>query len=168
MKRLLRLGLVTVLLGAFFACDLEQEIDGPEVSSIGAALTAEPEANEFATIEGEEAFLRYVEELKRSSPGFAAALDGIFDGAVTSGDRVVLRAPPPLHDEDCLTDMVSSDDDDSRVAPTNVVAVQDSDAPRTLLEYISDGVPARDLERLDEEGRPLPPDEEPVFAPFRY
>lgn len=170
MGHLFRVGLVTVLLGAFLACDLEQEITGPEVSMVGSALTTEaaPETGEILVVEGEEAMKRFIEELKRSSPRFAAAVDGIVEGSDTSGDRVVLEAPTPIHGEDCLTDMVSPDDDKVLPVSTDVAMFQDPDTPRSLLEYISAGVPESDLERLDQDDSPLPTEEEPVFSPFSY
>ena len=95
MRHLFRFGIVPSLLVAFLACDMEQELEqeivGPEGGPKTAALTAEaePETNEVIVIKGEEALLRRIEELKRSSPAFAAAAASIFDGPVTSGDRVV-------------------------------------------------------------------------------
>jgi hypothetical protein len=172
MRHLFRFGIVPILLVAFLACDMEQELEqeivGPEAGPKTAALTAEaePETNEVIVIKGEEALLRRIEELKLSSPAFAAAAASIFDGPVTSGDRVVLKAPTPPNDEGCLTDMILPDED-SQAALSDVVPFDDLGALRSLRERIRAGAITGESERqnlpdtaLLREGR--------VFIPFSY
>ncbi len=169
MRYLFRFGLISGLLGAFLACDSEQEIGSPEIRVSALVEEEAVDSDDIRIIEGHDALMRRIEELRRSSAVFSASVEGAFAGIVSSGDRRELSATSHRDEEGCSTEMVSSTEiADSAAALSNVVAFGDPSSLRTLRERIHAGVSVGDMEVRDEEASLSPPKEEPVLRPFHF